>query len=87
METPAGFTKVAVGKYTKGEYTYIVNPTTGAVSAKKTSEAGEEDEDLEYLKSYLIGADLQEIMDMSNGTFTDPNVTIDMAVAEDMSLD
>ncbi len=44
METPAGFTKVSVGKYTKGDYEYIVNPTTGAVVARKTSgEDGESD--------------------------------------------
>ena len=33
METPGGFTKVSTGKYTKGDYTYTINATTGAVTA------------------------------------------------------
>ena len=86
METPAGFTKVSNGQYTKGNNTYVINPTTGEVSARTSSGSEVDDEDLLYLKSYLENKDLTEVMDMSEATFTDPNVIFDMEALEEMGI-
>lgn len=60
METPEGFTKVSTGKYTKGDYTYTINATTGEVTATNGAE--------EPAESPIIGQYRSLPMSVGNGS-------------------